>query len=127
MNSDSKTYRAYLISKTGNLIKIFTEFKKDTPRFVNDIDKWDWEIENTIEGYALLSEGIVLAKNSERRVSVRDDRSVMYGSLKILIDTWNSLLDKSSSEYEDNNSSGDDLVYGSDVVSIDFELYYKKV
>ena len=122
------TYKYYLLSKT----KILTEFVFDTIskqlndgnyQFISEIDRWDWEIESLIEGFSLLSEGVVLVKNSERRVSVKASNTELSTYLKNLINSWNNIIELSSILY---STMSEELKNNISEVEIDFELYTKE-
>jgi len=118
------TYEVFILSKTDMLTIILRGLTESgRTLFINEIDKWDWEIENTLEGYAQLSEGVVLARDSERRVSVKSSDTQLAVSLKALIDAWNMLIETTSVTYSHYSQNIKREISAED---IDFSLYLKE-
>lgn len=120
----SITYEVYILSKTDMLTILLRQFaEKSHTLFISEIDRWDWEMENTIEGYAQLSEGVVLARDAERRVSVKSANSQLAVGLKSLIDAWNLLIEAASITY---SVLSEEVRREISDVDIDFDLYFKE-
>lgn len=118
-------YEVYILSKADMLSILFGSMAATGDvSFVSEIDRWDWEIENTIEGFAQLSEGIILVKDAKRRVSVCMANSPLSSSLKLLIDKWNDLIELISVVYSELSEKAKRDI---SLVDIDFDLYIKKV
>lgn len=118
-------YGTYILSKTDTLIVLFrTMVESEGMLLAPEIELWDWEVENTIEGYAQLSEGVILAKGAERRVSVKGAGSNLGTALSILINTWNLLIEIESASYSELSEEDKREI---SPIDIDFDLYLKEL
>jgi hypothetical protein len=106
----------------SNSLKSFTSEDEDIIIFINDIWKWDNEIETVITCYYELTYDDSLAYNPARFVIIDPSKAIISKLTSDLINEWNRTIKIAQGKY---NGLSEYSKREISVIEIDFNLYNK--